>query len=95
MSDPQYSRKTLTVQVSNRYILKSQYETIKWNSLFCLGQEAGGFFRQQGALVSGVSVWLGLPVGRSGMGRCPRYCGNLYKKYKSFSKVTCTDKYNG
>ena len=94
MSDPQYSRKTLTVQVSNRYILKSQYETIKWNSLFCLGQEAGGFFCQQGALVSGVSVWHGLPVGRSGMGRCPRYQpANLCKRYKIVSKVTYTDKY--
>ena len=40
--------------------------------LGALDEEAGGFFRQQGALVSGVPVWLGLP-GRSGMGHCPRY----------------------
>ena len=67
---------------------------IKWNSLFCPGQEAGGFFLQQGALVSDVSVCLGLhPGGRSGMGRCPCYLSNLCKEYKTISKVTCTDKY--
>ena len=32
-------------------------------SLGALDEEAGGFFRQQGALVSGVPVWLGLPMG--------------------------------
>ena len=48
--------------------------------------EAGGFFRQQGALVSGVSVWLGLPGpgSRSGMGRCPRYQPICAKNIKSF-----------
>ena len=58
-----------------------------------LVEEAGGFFHQQGALVSGVPVWHGLPSSRSGMGRCPRYRANLCKEYKIVSKMTYTDKY--
>ena len=46
----------------------------KRNSNILQVVEAIGFFCQQGALVSGVSVCLGLQGRRSGMGRCPRYC---------------------
>ena len=60
-------------------------KTIKWNSYILQVVEARGFFHQQGALVSGVSVWLGLPVGRSGMGHCPCYhqpiCANSIKSF--------------
>ena len=49
-----------------------------------LVEEARGFFHQQGALVSGVPVWLGLPGSRSGMGHCPRYQPICAKDIKSF-----------
>ena len=59
--------------------------------------EARGFFCQQGALVSGVSACLGhLPLlGQVVLewGVVLVISGNLCKEYKTFSKVTYTDKY--
>ena len=71
----------LAVASFNKYILNSQDD--KRNSSILLVVEARGFFRQQGALVSGVSVWPGLPVGRSGMGR-PRIQPICAKNIKPF-----------
>ena len=53
---------------------------------FCLGQviEAGGFFRQQGALESGVFIQLGHSSVPSRMGRCPLYQPICAKNIKSF-----------
>ena len=79
----------LAVASFNKYILNSQDD--KRNSSILLVVEARGFFRQQGALVSGVSVWLGLP-GRSGMGRCPHYRQAICtREYQSFPNIG-TDK---
>ena len=66
----------LAVASFNKYILNSQDD--KRNCGILLVVEARGFFHQQGALVSGVSVWLGLNPGcRSGMGHCPHYVSQL------------------
>ena len=56
-------------------------------------KEAGGFFRQQGALVSGVFIQLGHPWCRLEWGDVLNIGADLYKEYKSYSMVSCTDKY--
>ena len=94
MSDPQCSRNDLNSSKFQIYIfLIVRDDKIELASSVWV-KEAGGFFCQQGALVSGVSVCLQLhPGGRSGMGRRPPYLSNLCKKYKIVS-TTGTDKYN-